>query len=115
MSAVSTTSLLIAGAALLALSSTAGVVTYIVERCIIRAGVAYYAVVSFGLLVHASWLFGVGVRAGAGVDLAGSAIAALLAGWLWRRRPPRKRRPSKVAGRVRDLGHRLTTAPVTAS
>ena len=36
---------------------------------------------------------------------------AAISGWLawlaWTRRPPRRRRPSRVAGWIRDLGHRL--------
>lgn len=35
------------------------------------------------------------------------AIVALWLRWLWKRRPPRKRRPARVAGVVKDLGHRL--------
>lgn len=40
-----------------------------------------------------------------GVELA--VVAAYQAWDLWRRRPPRNRRESKVLGRVRDMGHRL--------
>lgn len=39
---------------------------------------------------------------------------ALGAWWLWRNRRRKDRKPSKVAGVVRDLGHRLTVAPVPA-
>lgn len=34
-------------------------------------------------------------------------FAAWCAYQAWKRRPPRQRKPSKVAGIVRDLGHRL--------
>lgn len=34
-------------------------------------------------------------------------FAAWAAYMAWKRRKPRQRRPSKVAGMVRDLGHRL--------
>lgn len=34
--------------------------------------------------------------------------SAAMHGWMWwKRRPPRKRRPSKVLATIRDLGHRL--------
>jgi hypothetical protein len=39
---------------------------------------------------------------------------ASFAGWFaylaWKRRKPRQRKPSKVAGVVRDLGHRLVVS-----
>lgn len=39
---------------------------------------------------------------------------AAIAGWhawdMWRRRPPRKRRESRVLGHIRDLGHRLVVS-----
>ena len=31
----------------------------------------------------------------------------------WKRRPPRKRKPSKVAASIRDLGHRLVLVPAS--
>lgn len=34
-------------------------------------------------------------------------FAAWCAYHAWKRRKPRQRKPSKAAGRVRDLGHRL--------
>lgn len=37
-------------------------------------------------------------------------LAAWLAWTIWSRRPPRKRRESKVLGRIRDLGHRLVVS-----
>jgi hypothetical protein len=46
--------------------------------------------------------------------LVNGALAAFFAWELWRNRPRRKRKPSRVTGVVRDLGHRLTVAPVPA-
>lgn len=38
------------------------------------------------------------------------ATSAGLHGWMaWKQRKPRQRKPLKVTGRVRDLGHRLVT------
>lgn len=39
-----------------------------------------------------------------------AALAGVIAWVAWRKRPPR-RRPSKVAAKVRDLGHRLVVVP----
>jgi hypothetical protein len=38
------------------------------------------------------------------------AFAAWCAYWAWKRRKPRQRKPSRVAGIVRDLGHRLVVS-----
>jgi hypothetical protein len=42
-------------------------------------------------------------------------LTAGLAGWCaykaWKRRPPRKRQPRRLAGRIRIRGHRLEVAP----
>lgn len=43
--------------------------------------------------------------------IANGAFAAWLAYTAWKRRKPRQRKPSKVTGRVRDLGHRLVVSP----
>lgn len=40
-----------------------------------------------------------------------AALAGVIAWIAWRKRPPRRRRPSKVAAKVRDLGHRLVVVP----
>lgn len=40
-----------------------------------------------------------------------AALAGVIAWVAWRKRPPRRRRPSKVAAKVRDLGHRLVVVP----
>lgn len=115
MSAVSTASLWTGGAVLFAAAVTASTVMYIVDRCIVRAAAAYYAGLSFGFLAHAAWMFRVGEHAAAVVYLVGAVIGAALAWLFWRKRPPRKRRPSKIAARVRDLGHRLVVAPAGAA
>lgn len=48
-------------------------------------------------------------------DLIGGIIwleLAAIAAWLaWRKRPPRRRKPSKVLGRIRVLAHRLVIEP----
>jgi len=48
-------------------------------------------------------------------QFASMSIGAGFAGWFaylaWKRRPPRKRKPSKVAARIKDLGHRLVLVP----
>jgi hypothetical protein len=45
----------------------------------------------------------------------GGVLESFIAGWCWHRawvnRPPRRRKPSKVLARVRDLGHRLAVEP----
>lgn len=51
-------------------------------------------------------------------DLGWAAFHAAFAGWCawcaWRGRPRPKRRTSRVASRVKDLGHRLAVVPVGA-
>lgn len=48
-------------------------------------------------------------------DAAMAAVDAGISGWFaylaWTRRKPRQRKPSKVAAKVRDLGHRLVAVP----
>jgi hypothetical protein len=48
-------------------------------------------------------------------SIALASMDAAVTGWLaylaWNRRKPRQRKPSKVAAKVRDLGHRLVVVP----
>lgn len=101
-------------AAVAAVGLTASVVTYVLERCILRAGAVYYGTLSVAFLVMTAWQIGGGELANAGVFLASSAVTGWIAHVLWRNRGKRKRRPSKVAARVRDLGHRLAVVPAGA-
>lgn len=44
------------------------------------------------------------------IACADGAVVALWLHWLWKHRPPRNRRPSRVAGIVKNLGHRLVVS-----
>lgn len=47
------------------------------------------------------------------VAIAWAALAGANAWLAYKQRPPRKRKPSKVAARIRDLGHRLAVVPAS--
>lgn len=74
-------------------------------RCLSFAAMSgnFFALAAYGL-VH-----GTPVIAVVGVVLAG--VCAWLA---WETRPPRRRRPSRVAARVKNVGHKLVVVPARA-
>ena len=47
------------------------------------------------------------------VAIAWAALSGANAWLAFKQRPPRKRKPSKVAARIRDLGHRLVLVPAS--
>jgi membrane protein implicated in regulation of membrane protease activity len=49
------------------------------------------------------------------VSIAWGALSGANAWLAYKQRPPRKRRPSKVAARIHDLGHRLVLVPAQGS
>jgi membrane protein implicated in regulation of membrane protease activity len=67
----------------------------------------------------ATWFAGLAVVWMVKHNLPISIAFATLSGanaWLaWKQRPPRKRRPSKVAARIHDLGHRLVLVQAQGS
>lgn len=76
------------------------------------------ALLSAGLWVTSAGVAAVAAGRVVGGDLVLAMVDAVFAGvlaWLaWGTRPPRRRRrPSRVAARVKDLGHRLAEVPAT--
>lgn len=72
---------------------------YYVGQCAIQCGTCLGYVSDGGMVAAGAW----------------ASVAGITAWMAWRKRPPRKRKPSKVLATVRVLAHRLIVEPVPAT